>query len=383
MLKKTTSSQRIRFKSTPSKDEFLKTLSLRVNNYFKENNTTRHANAAMITKTVIILTSWAAVYTLIISDVLSNSPWLLMLAFLGLGLVNTLIAFNIVHDACHGAYSANPKVNKVMGYSMNFVGGNAYLFTMMHNAHHAFVNIRGIDVTLETHGLFRFTPAEPFKKIHRFQHIYTPLLYAMVMIHWVLIKDFKWMFAETNIGNNKDIKHPKSEIAILMISKAFYYTVTLVLPLIFLSAPWWLIVLGWINIHIIPGAIFAFMFQVTHVFDGTCYPVPDKDGSIENNYAIHVLETTADFSRKNPIHNWWMGCINIHVIHHVLPKVCHVHYPPLTKILKETADEFGVRYQENKTFGVALKKHMKMLKHLSKPDAQVPEYQSEISYATN
>lgn len=383
MLKKTTSSQRIRFKSTPSKDEFLKTLTQRVNAYFSDRGISRHANAEMIWKTIIILASWAGTYALIMSDILSDSPWLLMLTFLFLGFVNISIAFNIVHDACHGAYSSNPKVNKVLGYSMNFIGGNAYLFTMMHNAHHAFVNIRGIDVTLETHGLFRFTPAEPYKKVHRWQHIYTPILYSLAMLQWTVMKDFKWMFAETNIGNNKGIKHPKSEIWILLVSKAFYFGVTLALPMIFLSAPWWVVLLCWINMHILPGATFAFIFQVTHVFDGTCYPVPDKDGSIENNYAIHVLETTADFSRKKPIANWWMGCINIHVIHHVLPKVCHVHYPALTQILKDTADEYGVRYQENKNFWIALKKHMAMLKHLSKPDASVPQYQSEISYATS
>ncbi len=383
MLKKTTSNQRIRFKSTSGKDEFMKTLTKRINAYFTERGISRFANRKMIIKTIVILTSWAGLYTLIMSDVLSAYPMAVFGAFFLLGMVNILIAFNIVHDACHGAYSSNPKANKILSYSMNFIGGNSYLFSMMHNAHHAFVNIRGVDVTLETHGLFRFTPAEPFKKIHRFQHIYTPIVYSLAMLHWVVVKDFKWMFAETSIGNNKNIRHPRSEYIILFVSKAFYYMVTLGFPLIFLSTPWWIVVLAWINLHLLPGLTFALMFQVTHVFDGTCYPVPAKDGSIENNYAIHVLETTADFSRKNAISNWWMGCINIHVIHHVLPKVCHIHYPELTQILKETADEFGIRYQENTTFYKALKKHITMLKHLSKPDAEVPMYQSEISYINN
>ena len=109
---------------------------------------------------------------------------------------------------------------------MNFILVNSYLFTRMHNAHHAFVNIARIDVTLETHSMFRFTPHEPWKPKHRWQHIYKPILYSLAMIHWVLVKDFKWMFGETNIGNTKSIKHPIGECLILFSSKIFYYGVT-------------------------------------------------------------------------------------------------------------------------------------------------------------
>ncbi|HTL81381.1 MAG TPA: fatty acid desaturase, partial [Bacteroidia bacterium] len=133
----------------------MRELSKRVNAYFKDNNISQHANAAMVIKTVIVMLAWCATYALIMSNILSPHPLLLILAFTLLGYVNITIAFNIVHDSCHGAYSANPKVNKALGYFMNFTGGNSYLFTMMHDAHHSFVNIHGIDVTLETHGMFR------------------------------------------------------------------------------------------------------------------------------------------------------------------------------------------------------------------------------------
>jgi linoleoyl-CoA desaturase len=295
---------------------------------------------------------------------------------MALGFVNIFLAFNIMHDACHGAYSKNKRVNYILGYTMNFIGGNSYLFTKMHNAHHAFVNIAGIDVTLETHGLFRFTPHEPWQPKHKWQHIYTPILYALAMIHWVTVKDYKWMFGELNIGNKKNIKHERKEYFILIISKIFYYSVTLVLPLILLSAPWYWIVIGWINLHILPSLCFALLFQVTHVYKGTHYPLPDKDGNIENNYFIHVLETTADFSRENRFTAWLTGGINIHIVHHLFPKINHAHYIPLTRIIKQTAEEYGIQYQENKNFFKALKLHIEMLKMLSQKDAVVSQYGS-------
>ena len=381
MLNKTTSEKRVRFKGTPRKEEFIKVLRQRVNDYFEQNNISPYANGEMIFKTIFSIIMWGGVYGLIMSDVLSSSPWLLILAFTVLGYINIFIAFNIMHDATHDAYSGKRWVNDLLGYSMNFIGGNQYLFRRMHGAHHGYVNIHGIDVTLETHGTFRFTPDEPYLPIHKYQHYYTFLLYCLAMIHWVTVKDFKWFFGEAHIGNQKNIKHPFNEYVILLISKAFYFGATLVLPLFLLSAPVWAIIVGWICIHLLPGLTFALIFQVTHVYEGTTYPLPDEEGNIENNYALHVLETTADFSRQSRLGSWLMGGINIHVIHHIFPGICHVHYPALTNILKEVADEFGVEYQENPTFWSAIKKHYQILKHLSHPDATVPRYGKSAALA--
>jgi len=377
MLVKTTNEKKVRFKSTPNKDLFAKELRMRVAQYFKEKGISKYGNTEMYLKTVIAIVSWIGVYAWIMSNTLS--PIGLILAFTLLGYVNIFIAFNIGHDACHNAYSSKMWVNKMMSYSMNFIGGNSYLFRQMHNVHHMYVNIHGTDVTLETHGLFRFTPEEPYKPIHRFQHIYTPILYSLAAVHWAIVKDFKWFFGESHIGNNKNVKHPASEYVALFVSKLVYFSLHLILPLIFLKYAWWLVVLGFLSTHILPGLTFALIFQVTHVYEGTHYPVPDEEGNIENNYAIHVLETTADFARQNRIATWLMGGINIHVIHHIMPGVCHVHYPALTKILMEVAEKHSIAYQENKTFSQALVKHIRMLKLLSKPNAEVAQYRVATS----
>lgn len=374
MLAKTTTDKVVRYKSSPAKDDFAKELRARINNYFKTNKISRYATRTVISKAIFGFTVWILLYSLILSGVVSTNFWWLVLAFMGIGFVNIFLAFNVMHDACHNAFSKNNNVNYWLGYTMNFIGGNSYLFTKMHNAHHSFVNIAGIDVTLETHGMFRFTPHEPWKPIHRWQHLYTPILYAFTMIHWVLVKDFKWIFAESNIGNEKQLRHPRKEYVILFLSKFFYYILTLLIPLLVLSSPWWWIVIAWINLHILPSLCFTLLFQVTHVYSGTHYPLPDDEGSIENNYFIHVLETTADFSRENRVVTWLVGGINIHVVHHLFPHICHAHYIPLARIIKKTAEDFGMQYQENPNFWVALKLHMKILFHLSKKDATVPQY---------
>ena len=369
MFQSMTSSKRVRFKSNPVKDNFIKDLRHRVDHYFETNNLSKYANAEMYFKTFLSIVLWVGTFALIMSGTLGSLG--LLGAYFFWGFVNIFIAFNIMHDATHDAYSSNQKVNNFWSYSMDFIGGNQYLFRRMHGAHHGYVNIHGIDVTLETHGQFRFSPDEPWLPKHKWQHIYTFGLYALAMLHWVTVKDFKWFFAESNIGNQKNIKHPMKEYIILFIGKIFYYGTGFILPIIFLPQAGWYIFLCWIAMHIIPGLTFALMFQVTHVYEGTTYPLPDDDGNIDNNYALHVLETTADFCRKSKLGTWLMGGINIHVIHHIYPKVCHVHYSAITQILKETCDDHGILYQENETFREALVKHYQILKHLSKPDAEV------------
>jgi len=380
MFQKTTSIKKVRYKSNQKKDDFFRDLKGRVNKYFKENGISKHANAAMVFKTVFAFVCWVVVYTILISNLLSFSYAATIAGFCVLGFINIFIAFVVMHDACHNAYSANKKVNRILGYSMNFIGGNSYLFTKMHNAHHAFVNIHGIDVTLESHGLFRFSPHEPYKWFHKYQHIYTPILYMIASVHWAAVKDFKWFFLEDNIGNKKNIKHPKFEFWMLIFSKMFYFGYALILPFLFMNVPFWVVLLGFLAMHIPSSLTFALIFQITHVYDGTHYPLPDDGGNIENNYALHVLETTSDFGRGKPMITWLTGGINLHVIHHLFPTVCHIHYGPLTEIIKECAEEYGLDYYEQPTFYSAIKYHMKMLHHLSKPDAEVPQYGKSLSF---
>ena len=381
MIKSMTSAKRVRFRSNPRKDQFNNVLRERVDAYFTDRGISPHANTEMYLKTALSVVLWIACFAAVLSGVLDANPIWLIVLYTFWGFVNVFIAFNIMHDATHDAYSANPKVNKIMGYSMDFIGGNQYLFRRMHGAHHGYVNIHGIDVTMESHGFFRFTPAEPWKPFHRFQHFYTFVLYSLAMFHWVVAKDIKWMFGETHIGNQKNIQHPVREKIILIIGKTWYFGTALALPLLLTGAPVWAVLIGFVSMHILPGLYFALIFQVTHVYEGTTYPLPDDRGDIHNNYALHVLETTADFSRKSRLGSWLMGGINIHVIHHIFPRICHVHYPALTKILKETADEFELEYQENEHFIPALRKHYGMLKLLSRPDAVVPTIGKSAMYA--
>ena len=59
-----------------------------------------------------------------------------------------------------------------------------------------------------------------------------------------------------------------------------------------------------------------------------------------------------------------IGGLNYQVEHHLFPYISHIHYRAISPIVKQTALEFGVRYNENKTFFGAISSHVRMLKKL-------------------
>jgi linoleoyl-CoA desaturase len=90
--------------------------------------------------------------------------------------------------------------------------------------------------------------------------------------------------------------------------------------------------------------------------------MPDSNRVIENDWALHQMATTVNFSPNNKWLSWYVGGLNYQVEHHLFPKVCHVHYPAIAPILKQTALEYNVPYLENKTFAQALSAHFSALK---------------------
>jgi linoleoyl-CoA desaturase len=119
------------------------------------------------------------------------------------------------------------------------------------------------------------------------------------------------------------------------------------------------ILLGYLLMQFISGVILTVVFQLAHTVEGTTHPLPNENYTIENNWAIHQMNTTVNFSRHNKLISWYVGGLNFQVEHHLFPNICHVHYPEISEIVKSTAEEFGIPYLENDTFMTALNSHIK------------------------
>ena len=146
--------------------------------------------------------------------------------------------------------------------------------------------------------------------------------------------------------------------------KIWYFLLTLVLPIILVDQPWWLIVIGFLLMHFICGSVLSYIFQLAHVIEETSFYKPDENGSVENNWAVLQMKTTANFANSNRVFSWLIGGLNFQVEHHLFPNICHVHYRKIAHIVKETAEEFHLPYNQHKTFFGALRSHFTLLNNL-------------------
>ena len=118
--------------------------------------------------------------------------------------------------------------------------------------------------------------------------------------------------------------------------------------------------------HFVQGLTMAIVFMLAHVVEQTDFPLPNDTGNIKNTWAVHQLYTTANFARNNSLLNFFCGGLNFQIEHHLYPRICHVHYKEISNIVKETAGQFNLRYNENASFRGAIGSHIRMLKALGR-----------------
>ena len=106
---------------------------------------------------------------------------------------------------------------------------------------------------------------------------------------------------------------------------------------------------------------------MAHLVPQCEFPLPNEEEKIDDNWTVHQLKTTANFSQKSKIFSWYIGGLNFQVEHHLFSNICHIHYKKLSHIVKKTAQEYNVPYYSNKTFAHALSRHAKMLYNLGRP----------------
>lgn len=361
----------IRFSRTESA-QFFKTLNKRVNTYFKENRIKKTGNWRLYLKAAIMFSLFFAPYFVILTLNLPMWANLLLTILMGIGMAG--VGMNVMHDGNHGTFSSKKWVNKLMGSSIYILAGNVYNWQVQHNVlHHTYTNIHEHDEDLEAGRILRFSPHAEWHRHHRFQHYYSILLYGLLTFNWAITTDFAQMYRYTKrkLSYGK-FPNPVVNWSILLITKIVYATVWIVIPMLVLDIAWWKVLIGFFLMHYVAGVILSVVFQLAHVVDHADMPLPEKDGSMKNSWAIHQLKTTVNFGTRNRIVNWFTGGLNHQVEHHIFPNISHIHYSKIAEIVKQTAREFNLPYNEYDTTRKAIISHFQHLKELGKkPDFQL------------
>ena len=109
------------------------------------------------------------------------------------------------------------------------------------------------------------------------------------------------------------------------------------------------------------GFIFSVVFQLAHTVDNVEHPA---NGDTHPEWVVHQIATTANFATHSRLATLLLGGLNYQREHHLFPRIAHVHYPALAKMVQEVCAEHGVPCRENVTLMDALRSHYHFVRQM-------------------
>jgi linoleoyl-CoA desaturase len=334
-----------------------------VNQYFHQKKISSTGNYKLYVKAGILLFSYIFIY---IHLMFFTPPALPAIAeCILLGVLTAFIGFNLMHDGAHGSFSKYPWLNKLAASSLDFLGASSFMWNIKHNViHHAYTNIDGVDDDINARPFLRLCSTQKRYKIHRYQHIYFWFLYCFLYLFWIFFTDYRKYFSH-KIG---DIPLPKLKArdhVFFWLSKLLYIPLYIVLPVYFCGFIPWLT--GFLIYAGVAGFLLSIVFQLAHTVDKTSFAIPIQPfNKIEDEWAVHQLKSTANFSTKNKFITWVVGGLNFQIEHHLFPKISHIHYPVICNIVRQTCREAGLPYIEHDKILAAIESHISHLRKLGR-----------------
>lgn len=351
-----------------SNASFFPELKKEVEQYFVTNNIKKTGNIQLHLKTIILIPLAIICYCSILFVPMNLWAIAGIAAILGITLAS--IGFNVMHDACHGSYSSKKWVNNLLGYTINTLGGNAFIWKQKHNVvHHTYTNVDGVDDDIAKSPLIRQCHTQKWVPAHKVQHIYLPFVYFITSFAWAFIMDYTKYFSK-KVYKTPLQKMDWKEHAIFWFSKIMYVIAYVIVPVWVLGGK--AFAAYFVSMHLFCGFMLAIVFQLAHVVEETEFEAASEEPKlIENEFAIHQVKTTANFAMDNKLVNWYVGGLNFQIEHHLFPKISHVHYPAISPIVQKHCKLHGINYNYNPTMMGAVASHWRFMKELGKKPADM------------
>ena len=342
-------------------NSFKRDLDDRIEKYFEQKGISKYGDWRLYIKTIFFFVLLPTLYVSLVFFTPENNAVALGLCVL-LGLTFAGIGFDIMHDAAHGSFSPNRKLNNTICRILEFMLGVSIVvfWKKKHNfLHHSFVNtVKDEDISF--YPLMR-TLKDEHKKLpfHKYQHIYSPVLYSLLFVSWFSIMDLKKYFRQKVYGEK--VKMTVTDHVFFWISKTFFVLAFIVLPGMLLG--WQTMAIGFLTMGVTTGLVIAMIFQLAHVVESSTFP-ESPSGEIDIPWAESQMIETSDFAVNSKILSWYVGGLNFQSLHHQRSDISHVHYREISKkILAPTAKKHKVPY--NKLgFLEAIASHFRTLKKL-------------------
>ena len=338
-------------------------LKKRISEYFTNKGKATTGNFKLHFKAIILVSILLALYIHLVFFTPGTALAVIECVFLGC--VTAAIGFNVMHDGAHGSFSRYKWLNNLASNFSSFLGASKHMWKTKHNIiHHTYTNISGVDDDIEARPLLRLCEDQPRYKIHKYQHFYFWFTYSMLYIYWIFVTDYTKYF-RGKIGTIQLRKMTFAEHAWFWFYKLSHAFIFVALPIYLLGFLPWMI--GFLSMSLITGFVLSIVFQLAHTVEHTHFPMPDNaTGKMEDEWAIHQIKTTANFATRNKVVSWLVGGLNFQVEHHLFPKISHIHYPAISKIIKKTCEDYGIKYLEYPKVRLAVASHVAYLRQLGR-----------------
>lgn len=342
---------------------FMSVLRRRVNQYFESSKLHPTGGSTILVKAWILIATLVLVY--LAPFFLPPGLGLAKLSVYAFeGVLMALIGFNLMHDGSHGSFSRNPKINQAMAYSLNLLGGNAFLWKQKHCInHHTYTNVEHLDDDIDLRPFLRLHSDQKYFWFHRFQHLYAGFLYCFTLLFWIHYRDYKKYFTRKIADQTEMAEMDTREHLVFWVSKVLHIGLFLVVPSLFMGfVP---VLLGYLLMGITCGFTLAVVFQLAHIVEGTRFETAEEETrvcEIPSEWSVHQIHTTVNFATRNPVWTWLLGGLNYQMVHHLFPKISHVHYPAIHHIIIDCCKEYGVSYVEFPSLRSALSSHFRQLR---------------------
>ena len=349
---------------SPENSNFLNELKERIDYYFKSKKISHFANATMKIKLVVMSLIYVLAYVAIF--LVEESHVLMYGLYAFIGAWSVFMGLNIGHDAAHNAIFKRPGANQALLLVFDLLGTNSYNWVNRHiGAHHVYPNIMDYDSDIQQTSVVKIFPNDKHHAYHRLQHIYMPLVYMLYIFRWVVYRDFKDAFSK-RIGVFDNSNYPKKELVKMIFFKLFYLSQFILIPVLILKVSWLFAISSFFLLTVVGSLVITFVLLSTHVGEDAQFPEPNDEHVLPHSWSYHQVLTASDFGKSNPLIVTLFGGFNFHVIHHLCPHICHIHYPEITKILVETCQKYNYPYRSEKYLISAVISHFRLLRNNSK-----------------
>ncbi len=328
--------------NTETDKAFAQALKKSVQDYLDQRKDHRYANGFFLLKLCLLALTAYGFYLAALNTQTTLSYFILYCLFMVFAM---LLSMNASHDASHGSVFRKPVANRwLMAWCSIPMGTDPDFWTLRHvHFHHSYPNIEHYDLDIAPNPALRQSPFQQWAPQYRYQHYYWPLVAAISLTYLTWVSDWLDRFQKTPLQKFSYVNRPKYWLKFFSL-KIAHLMLLIVIPALVLDLALWKILLIYLCTQMLISAFLVLMILGTHWADVEFFQA-DKN-KIPHSWHRHAFLTACDWQPNPGWINYFLGGLDLHLTHHLLPGLCNRHYPELAKRVETLALEFGLPYRK-------------------------------------